>query len=89
VNKLVLVNALVRRLYTQRGDTFLNLHPDRLEVVNDGPLPLGVIPKNVLYSAVRRNDHLARLFALLRGSRLVAQPQLHGWHNAQAHRTAP
>ncbi len=58
----LLVNALVHRPYTQRGDTFLNLHPDRLEVVNPGPLPLGVTPQNVLHTTVRRNEHLARLF---------------------------
>ncbi|TVT53986.1 MAG: ATP-dependent DNA helicase [Azoarcus sp. PHD] len=58
----LLVNALVHRPYTQRGDIFLNLHPDRLEVVNPGPLPLGVTPQNVLHTTVRRNDHLARLF---------------------------
>lgn len=57
-----LVNALVHRPYTQRGDIFLNLHPDRLEVVNPGPLPLGVTPQNVLHTTVRRNEHLARLF---------------------------
>ncbi|MFW2134596.1 ATP-binding protein [Ectothiorhodospira haloalkaliphila] len=37
-------------------------HPDRLEVVNPGPLPLGVTPQNVLHTTVRRNEHLARLF---------------------------
>ena len=58
----LLVNALVHRPYTQRGDIFLNLHPDRLEVVNPGPLPLGVTPRNVLHTTVRRNEHLARLF---------------------------
>lgn len=58
----LLVNALVHRPYTQRGDIFLNLHPDRLEIVNPGPLPLGVTPKNVLHTTVRRNEHLARLF---------------------------
>jgi ATP-dependent DNA helicase RecG len=58
----LLVNALVHRPYTQRGDIFLNLHPDRLEVVNPGPLPLGVSPQNVLHMTVRRNEHLARLF---------------------------
>lgn len=58
----LLVNALVHRPYTQRGDIFLNLHPDRLEVVNPGLLPLGVTPKNVLHTTVRRNEHLARLF---------------------------
>lgn len=58
----LLVNALVHRPYTQRGDIFLNLHPDRLEVVNPGLLPLGVTPQNVLHTTVRRNDQLARLF---------------------------
>ena len=58
----LLVNALVHRPYTQRGDIFLNLHPDRLEVVNPGPLPLGVTPQNVLHTTVRRNEHLARRF---------------------------
>ena len=58
----LLVNALVHRPYTQRGDIFLNLHPDRLEMVNPGPLPLGVTPQNVLHTTVRRNEHLARLF---------------------------
>jgi ATP-dependent DNA helicase RecG len=58
----LLVNALVHRPYTQRGDIFLNLYPDRLVVVNPGPLPLGVSPQNVLHTTVRRNEHLARLF---------------------------
>lgn len=58
----LLVNALVHRPYTQRGDIFLNMHPDRLEVINPGPLPLGVTPQNVLHVTVRRNEHLARLF---------------------------
>ncbi len=58
----LLVNALVHRPYTQRGDIFLNLHLDRLEVVNPGLLPLGVTPQTVLHTTVRRNEHLARLF---------------------------
>ncbi|MFA6928687.1 MAG: ATP-binding protein [Lentisphaeria bacterium] len=58
----LLVNALVHRPYTQRGDIFLNLFPDRLEIVNPGLLPLGVTPKNVLHTTVRRNENLARLF---------------------------
>ena len=58
----LLVNALAHRPHTQRGDIFLNLHPDRLEVVNPGLLPLGVTPQNVLHTTVRRNEHLARLF---------------------------
>ncbi len=61
VRELV-VNALVHRPYTQSGDVFLNLHPDRLEVVNAGRLPLGVTPQNILHSSRRRNDGLARVF---------------------------
>lgn len=61
VRELV-VNALVHRPYTQRGDIFLNLHPDRLEVVNAGRLPLGVTPRNILHASRRRNDGLARVF---------------------------
>ena len=58
----LLVNALVHRPYTQRGDIFLNLHPDRLEVVNPGRLPFGVTPANILHASRRRNDGLARVF---------------------------
>lgn len=58
----LLVNALVHRPYTQGGDIFLNLHPDRLEVVNPGRLPIGVTPRNILHSSRRRNDGLARVF---------------------------
>ena len=58
----LLVNALVHRPYTQRGDLYLNLHPDRLEVVNPGRLPIGVTPKNILHASRRRNDGLARIF---------------------------
>lgn len=58
----LLVNALVHRPYTQRGDLYLNLHPDRLEVVNVGRLPLGVTPQNILHESRRRNDGLARIF---------------------------
>lgn len=58
----LLINALVHRPYTQRGDIFLNLHPDRLEIVNPGMLPLGVTPRNVLHETRRRNENLTRLF---------------------------
>ncbi|TNF24071.1 MAG: ATP-dependent DNA helicase [Deltaproteobacteria bacterium] len=58
----LLVNALVHRPYTQRGDIFLNLHPAHLEVVNAGRLPLGVTPRNILHASRRRNDGLARVF---------------------------
>jgi ATP-dependent DNA helicase RecG len=58
----LLVNALVHRPYTQRGDIYLNLHPDRLEVVNPGRLPIGVTPQNILHESRRRNDGLAGVF---------------------------
>ena len=58
----LLVNALVHRPYTQRGDIFLNLHTDRLEVINPGRLPMGVTPQNILHASRRRNEGLARVF---------------------------
>lgn len=58
----LLVNALVHRPYTQQGDIYLNLHPERLEVVNPGRLPLGVTPRNMLHASRRRNDGMARVF---------------------------
>jgi len=62
----LLVNALVHRPYTQRGDIFVNLHPDRLEVVNPGRLPLGVTPQTILHASRRSNDRMATLFHDLR-----------------------
>lgn len=58
----LLVNALVHRPYTQQGDIYLNLHPERLVVVNPGRLPLGVTPRNMLHASRRRNEGLARVF---------------------------
>ena len=58
----LLVNAMVHRPYIQRGDIFLNLYPDRLEIINPGRLPLGVTPQNILHASRRRNDGLARIF---------------------------
>lgn len=58
----LIVNALVHRSYTQHGDIFINAHPDRLEIVSPGPLPIGVTPDTVLHATVRRNEHMARLF---------------------------
>ncbi|TVR59979.1 MAG: ATP-dependent DNA helicase [Candidatus Competibacteraceae bacterium] len=58
----LLINALVHRPYTQRGDIFINLHVDHLDIVNPGTLPLGVTPQNVLHETRRRNENLTRLF---------------------------
>jgi ATP-dependent DNA helicase RecG len=62
----LLTNALVHRPYTSRGDVFINLHPDRLEIKNPGLLPIGVTPRNILHATLRRNDHLAKIFYDLR-----------------------
>lgn len=61
VRELV-ANALVHRPYTTRGDIFINLHPESLEVHNPGLLPLGVTPRNILQKSVRRNNLLAQVF---------------------------
>jgi ATP-dependent DNA helicase RecG len=58
----LLANALVHRPYTQRGDIFLNLYPDRLEVHNPGLLPIGVTARNILHASVARNPHLSQVF---------------------------
>lgn len=62
----LLANALVHRPYTQRGDIFINLHPDRLEFHNPGLFPLGVNEKNILHTSVARNEHLAQIFRALK-----------------------
>jgi len=58
----LLANALVHRPYTQRGDVFIDLYPDHLEVHNPGLLPVGVTPQNILHVTVQRNPHLAKVF---------------------------
>ncbi len=58
----LMANALVHRPYTTRGDIFINLFPDRLEVINPGLFPIGVTPANVLHKNVRRNQYLANVF---------------------------
>lgn len=58
----LLANALAHRPYTQRGDVFLNLYPDRLEVHNPGLLPIGVTPRNILHTSIKRNPHMAKVF---------------------------
>jgi ATP-dependent DNA helicase RecG len=58
----LMANALVHRPYTTRGDIFINLYHDRLEVVNPGPFPIGVTSANVLHKNVRRNPYLAQVF---------------------------
>lgn len=54
-------NAFAHRNYTMRGDIFINLYPDRLEVHSPGLLPLGVTPQNILSKSVQRNALLSKL----------------------------
>jgi ATP-dependent DNA helicase RecG len=61
VRELV-VNALVHRVYTTRGDIFINIYPDRMEIHSPGRLPFGVTPKNILSQSIRRNEHLSKVF---------------------------
>src|SRR5690606_18893365 len=56
------VNALVHRTYTTRGDIFINIFPDRMEIHSPGRLPFGVTPKNILSQSIRRNEHLSKIF---------------------------
>lgn len=58
----LMVNALVHRPYTTRGDIFINLFPDRLEIHNPGLFPLGITTENILHRTIRRNEHLAKVF---------------------------
>lgn len=58
----LMANALVHRPYTMRGDVYINLYPDRLEVVNPGLFPIGITPQNILHKNARRNEKLAQIF---------------------------
>ena len=58
-------NALVHRPYTVRGDIFLNIHPDYIEIVNPGLLPIGVTVDNILHVTRKRNEHMAAIFYAL------------------------
>jgi len=42
--------------------SYIPIYSDRLEVANPGLLPLGVTPRNILHTTVRRNEQLARVF---------------------------
>jgi len=61
VRELV-ANALVHKAYTIRGDVFINLFTDRLEIHSPGLLPLGVTPQNIISQSIRRNIQLAQVF---------------------------
>ncbi len=58
-------NSLVHRPYTIRGDIFLNIYPEYIEIVNPGLLPIGVTVDNILHTTRKRNEHMAALFYAL------------------------
>lgn len=57
-----LANAIVHRPYTTRGDVFINMYPDRMEIINPGQLPYGVTSSTILHKSVQRNEHLSKVF---------------------------
>ena len=61
----LLANSLVHRPYTIRGDLFLNIYPDYIEIVNPGLLPIGVTVDNILHTTKKRNEHMATVFYVL------------------------
>lgn len=58
----LVANALVHRVYTMRGDVFINLFHNRLEIHSPGLLPLGITPANIISKSESRNAHLAKIF---------------------------
>lgn len=58
----LVANAFAHRNYTMRGDIFINLYHNRLEIHSPGLLPLGVTTKNILSQSVQRNALLSKLF---------------------------
>lgn len=61
----LIANALVHRPYTIRGDIFLNIYPEYIEIVNPGQLPLGVTIENILHTTKKRNEHMCGIFYAL------------------------
>lgn len=62
----LICNSLVHRAYTVHGDIFINIHPDYVEFVNPGQLPLGVTESNILHKSVKRNEKMANLLYALK-----------------------
>jgi ATP-dependent DNA helicase RecG len=58
----LIANAFAHRNYSIRGDIFINLYHDKLEIHSPGLLPLGVTPENILTKSVQRNQLLCKLF---------------------------
>jgi ATP-dependent DNA helicase RecG len=58
----LLANALVHRVYTMRGDIFINMYPHRMEVHSPGLLPWGVTPKNIISQSVEEMSTWQKCF---------------------------
>jgi len=58
-------NSLIHKPYTVRGDIFINIYPQYIEVVNPGLLPLGITKDNILHKTQKRNELMANLFYAL------------------------
>lgn len=58
----LVANALVHRVYTMRGEIFINLFHNKLEIHSPGLLPLGITPANIISKSESRNAHLAKMF---------------------------
>jgi len=57
----LLVNAVAHRMYNQSEIIRVNQYADRIEVINAGRLPVGIIPYNILHSCCFRNPLLVRV----------------------------
>lgn len=54
----LLINAIAHKRYTNSGDIFLEVYPEKIVFTNPGGLPLGVSKDNILHERHRRNPHL-------------------------------
>ncbi|MCE1202930.1 MAG: putative DNA binding domain-containing protein [Bacteroidia bacterium] len=54
----LLINSIAHKRYTNSGDIFLEVYPDRIVLTNPGGLPIGVSKDNILHERQRRNPHL-------------------------------
>lgn len=58
----LLCNSIVHRPYTTRGDIFIKLYQDHMQITNPGLLPIGVTVNNILQKTKKRNIHLSKVF---------------------------
>lgn len=58
----LLINAIAHKSFTIKGDIFIKVFHDHLEISNPGGLPNGITKENILHETFRRNPHLIRIF---------------------------